>query len=579
VTGPRFHTFGAKVLIVLVGVVALAQLATYLVVSRANRANARELIAQDLVTAAAVFQRVITDRNDILATGATSAAGDYAFKPLFANVAADDATLVSALASIRLRIGADVATFLAIDGATVASTIPVSSGQPTLKRFVTLADADPSPNPRATGYGYIGHELFSFVTVPTRAPDIVGWLVVGFRIDNALARRLKELTSVEVSFADQDAAILATTLSPAVVSALSDAMPMLRTHREMLTLRLAGESSLIATRQLDAGDAQIATLALQYSLTEKLRPALATERLLLYVASGSLALAALISLVFARRLSGPVEALAAHTRVIASGNYSQRIELHRSDELGRLAESFNAMSAGLAERDRVRDLLDKNVSPEVAAQLLRDGSALGGQVREVTIIFVDLRGFTALSEKLPPPELLSLLNRYLDRMSREIERHGGVIDKFIGDAIMALFGAPLAQPDSAGRALAAALAMEGALMELNHELVREGRPALAFGIGVNTAPVVAGNIGSQRRLNYSVIGDGVNIAARLQSLTRVPEYRTNILVSASTLAAARAAQSSDHSLGKALPPARSIGEVSIKGRSEPVAIYALGDTG
>ena len=131
---------------------------------------------------------------------------------------------------------------------------------------------------------------------------------------------------------------------------------------------------------------------------------------------------------------------------------------------------MNAMSAGLAERDRVRDLLDKNVSPEVAAQLLRDGAALGGEEREVTVLFADLRGFTTLSERLSPPELLTLLNRYLDRMSGAIEAHGGVIDKFIGDAIMALFGAPVAQGDAAIRAINAARAMEAALVELNAEL-------------------------------------------------------------------------------------------------------------
>src|SRR5207244_11142995 len=125
-----------------------------------------------------------------------------------------------------------------------------------------------------------------------------------------------------------------------------------------------------------------------------------------------------------------VHRLAAFTRVGASGDYEARLDLGRADELGQLAESFNAMSAGLAERDRVRDLLDKNVSPEVAAQLLRDGATLGGEERELTILFADLRGFTTLSEKLTPPDLLALLNRYLDRMSGAIEAHGGVIDKF-----------------------------------------------------------------------------------------------------------------------------------------------------
>ncbi|MSU49207.1 MAG: adenylate/guanylate cyclase domain-containing protein [Opitutus sp.] len=222
------------------------------------------------------------------------------------------------------------------------------------------------------------------------------------------------------------------------------------------------------------------------------------------------------------------------------------------------------MTASLTERDLVRDLLDKNVSPEVAAQLLRDGATLGGEEREVTVLFADLRGFTTLSEKLPARDLVSLLNRYLDRMSAEIEAQGGVIDKFIGDAIMALFSAPVTQIDAADRAIAAALAMERALVQLNRELAAEGIPPL--GIGVYTARVIAGNIGSQRRLNYSVIGDGVNIASRLQSLTRTAEYRTNVIVSAAALAALRAPEKVT-----ARPP----GSVQVKGRNEPVEIFAV----
>jgi adenylate cyclase len=349
-----------------------------------------------------------------------------------------------------------------------------------------------------------------------------------------------------------------------VAEALPAALPALRTQSGVTTLPLAGGSSMIAANVLPAGRNLSATLALQYSLDEKLGPARELEYLLLFVACGSLVVAAILSGAFARRLSRPVEALAEHTRVIASGDYRTRIELRRSDELGRLAESFNQMSAGLAERDQVRDLLDKNVSPEVAAQLMRDGAALGGEEREVTVLFADLRGFTRLSESLPPREVLVLLNRYLDRMSAEIERHGGVIDKFIGDEIMALFGAPVARGDDADRALAAALGMQSALEQLNQELAAEGRPPLAIGIGINTARVVAGNMGSQRRLNYSVIGDGVNVAARLQTLTRTPEYRAGILVSATTL---------DRAKGNYRT--RPLGSLAVKGRSESVATCVL----
>jgi adenylate cyclase len=562
----RFQGFGTKLLLLFVLVVATAQFATYFIVSRGNLTNARAFIEQDLLNAAGVFQQIVNDTNGILATGASAATSDYAFKPLFAR-ASDPATITSALKSIQLRIKADLVTLLSLEAVPVASTATSQVSDKVLRQLVTQADAVASADPQATGYAYLDGQLYSLVTVPVRAPDIVAWLVVGFRIDNTFAQRLKKQTRIEVTFADQDAHILASTLPEKVAGALSVALPGVRTQAGIVELKLAGESSLVATRTLPAGEKQFATLALQYSLDEKLGPAHQLERLLLFVACGSLVLAALISSTFARQLSRPVEALAEHTKVIAGGDYATRIELRRADELGRLAEAFNQMSTGLAERDQVRDLLDKNVSPEVAAQLMRDGAALGGEEREVTVLFADLRNFTTLSEKLPPRDVLGLLNRYLDRMSAEIERQGGVIDKFIGDEIMALFGAPVARGDDADRALAAALAMQVALAQLNREFAAEGRPPLAIGIGINTARVVAGNMGSHRRLNYSVIGDGVNVAARLQSLTRTPDYRTSIIVSAATLRAARGSYQT-----------RSLGDVRVKGRAEPVALFALDPT-
>jgi adenylate cyclase len=270
----------------------------------------------------------------------------------------------------------------------------------------------------------------------------------------------------------------------------------------------------------------------------------------------------------ARGVSQPLLQLAAHTKVVATGDYTKPIKLPRADEFGQLATAFNQMTAGLAERDRVRDLLGKVVSPEIATQLLRSDLQLGGEEREVTILFCDLRNFTGMSEQMNPIDVLSLLNRYLDRMSTIIERHGGVIDKYIGDAIMALFGAPVSDPAAPGKAIAAAREMARALQGLNRELAAEGRPALAFGIGINTARVVAGNMGSRTRLNYTVIGDGVNLASRLESLTKDPNYDTPIIISEATL--------------RALPnppPVRELGEVQVKGKAAAVKIYALGAKG
>lgn len=529
------RSFRGQLLLVFVPVLALAQLATWFLVGRFNEREARQQIDTSLQQAAQTFRRVVADRNAHLRTGARSAARDHQIRQL---VAGDDpATLASALQSLRGTTDSSVVAILEPGGRVVASAgrgAPESALPP---RLIALAEADESERPSAAGYGYFDGALHSVVLVPVQAgSEVIAWLLIGFRIDREFAAELKLLTGSDLVFLGSDGAALAGTLPASAHAPLASALRATGGHSALREITIDGGASLAVFRPLLTGREPAATLALVYSLDQKLAPARLAGRYLAVVAIGALVVAAALALAFARGLARPVERLAAHTERISAGDYSARVPVDRADELGRLAGAMNAMSAGLAERDRVRDLLDKNVSPEVAARLLRDGAVLGGEEREVTILFADLRGFTTLSERLTPPELLALLNRHLDRMSGAIEAHGGVIDKFIGDAVMALFGAPVAQGDAAARALAASRAMESALAALNTELAAEGRPPLAIGVGINTARVVAGNIGSNRRLNYSVIGDGVNVAARLQALTRVADYRANIILSAATRA-------------------------------------------
>jgi len=203
-------------------------------------------------------------------------------------------------------------------------------------------------------------------------------------------------------------------------------------------------------------------------------------------------------------------------------------------------------------------------SPAIAAELTRRQLTLGGEEKKVTILFSDLRDFTPLSERLKPSELLEVLNAYLTSMSQIVDAHGGVVDKYIGDALMALFGAPLEMPDQASQALDTALEMHAALEELNQRLFSGEEYALRFGIGIHTGTVVAGNIGSPERYNYTVIGDGVNVASRLQTLTRKSDYDTDIIISDETL------RESTKSFRT-----RPLGEVPVKGKQQLVKIHAL----
>ncbi len=173
-----------------------------------------------------------------------------------------------------------------------------------------------------------------------------------------------------------------------------------------------------------------------------------------------------------------------------------------------------------AERRQVITTFKRYVAPEIVSELLKEGSKaleLGGQEREIAVLFVDVRGFTAMSEKLPPTEVVEILNRYLTLISDCILRNGGTLDKFIGDAAMAFWGAPLEQEDYVFRAARAAMDMVEGAEALSCELKRQSKPPVAFGIGIHTGKAVVGNVGSEKRMDYTAIGDTVNTASRLES--------------------------------------------------------------
>lgn len=580
----RLRRFSTRLLILLLGLLFAALAATYIFVSRASFSNAIAHAEANLAIAAGIFDETTRQRIEYLAGSAAVMSGDYAIRQVLQQEVPDRATLGSTLESYTQRVGAPVIALLDAQGRLQASSNPAMENQ-NIGPFRYLSEqAAAADNPVASGFAYLDKALHALVVVPlyAPAPNVLGWFGLAFPIDEAIAQRLKSASQVEVTFVSTEVTgpprVLASTLpadiAQAVAGIAAARMAGLQRNKpspapaaapRAETIELPGDRYVTLFKTQAMLGTHDIMIVLQRALNAELAGARQLEGQILGISLVALAVAAIIAFWIARGVSQPVLQLVAHTRHVAAGDYTRRLELKRSDELGVLATAFNEMSAGLTERDRVRDLLDKNVSPEIAAQLMREGAALGGEEREATILFADLRGFTTMSEKLRPQELLALLNRYLDRMSTEIERQGGVIDKFIGDAIMALFGAPVVQGDAAERAIAAALGMERALTQLNAELVAEGRPPLGMGIGINTARVVAGNIGSHRRLNYSVIGDGVNVASRLQSETRKAEFHANIITSAATVAAIRTK----------ICALRPLGSVQVKGRAEPVEIFAV----
>jgi len=219
-----------------------------------------------------------------------------------------------------------------------------------------------------------------------------------------------------------------------------------------------------------------------------------------------------------------------------------------------------AIAAALAsaERAQVVQVFGRWVDPEVAHEALSaDG---GAEIREVTVLFTDLRGFTALTERMAPDAVLELLNDHYAAIVPVVHEHGGTVNKFIGDAVMATFGAPIRHDDHAARAVRAARAMLRATDVLNEASRRVGKPVLVMGVGVATGPVVLGRLGAANRVEYAVIGDAVNVASRLEGLNK--ELGTSLLIADSTRAA----------LGDAVT-LKAMGEVTLRGKALPVAVF------
>ncbi|MGE3513291.1 MAG: adenylate/guanylate cyclase domain-containing protein, partial [Vicinamibacterales bacterium] len=223
------------------------------------------------------------------------------------------------------------------------------------------------------------------------------------------------------------------------------------------------------------------------------------------------------------------------------------------------------------ERRKVSRLFGQYVSKDVYEQLLADPSRarLGGQRREMTVLFSDVRGFTSLTEQGEPEAIVATLNEYFTRMVDLVFLHQGTLDKFVGDMVMALFGAPLDDPNHADHAVEAALDMVTELERLNARWKAEGRPGLDIGIGINTGSMIAGNVGSDAIMSYTVIGDAVNLGSRLESLNR--QYGTRIIISDAT----RRQLKGRYRL-------RALGDALVKGKSHAVAIFEvigrMGDT-
>lgn len=226
-----------------------------------------------------------------------------------------------------------------------------------------------------------------------------------------------------------------------------------------------------------------------------------------------IAVGLLASSLAARATAAPIDAVTRALERVERGDLETQVAVYDSTQIGKLQQGFNDMVRGLAERERIRRAFGTYVDPEIGERILQEGARLDGEEVDVTVMFVDVRGFTAFAERTPAPEVVHALNALYEKIVPVVQAHEGRVDKFIGDGLMAVFGAPRRLEDHASQALRAAVEIA--------ELTGPGSGVMPIGIGLNSGMVVAGNIGGAGRLEYGVIGDTVNVAARVEQATRV----------------------------------------------------------
>lgn len=250
-----------------------------------------------------------------------------------------------------------------------------------------------------------------------------------------------------------------------------------------------------------------------YSLAGALQTQQELRFRILAFSAAAVLCALMLSLLISHSLSTPLRELVSGTAAVRRGELQVRVPVRSRDEVGELASSFNEMAEGLAQKEMYRTVLNMVADEKVAQALVNGQLALGGELREISVLFCDIRGFTALTENMPPEEVIEMLNEHMTALTRVVKEHNGVLDKFVGDLLMAIFGAPVSHENDTLNAARCALR----LIQERDQLNTVSRHQLKVGIGIATGKVVAGCMGSSDRLNYTVLGERVNLASRLCS--------------------------------------------------------------
>ncbi len=556
-----FIAFSSLIIAVLLATIGFTQV----VVSR----EIERTLDRDLLTTGEVFEGLLKERGARLETNSILLASDFALKSAVAThfdpATYEPETLASAAQSWQERIGVDLFWITDELGTVLVASSEKDRRGEELEEVSPLKEAIETEEPVA-GIAELDGQLFQLVAVPVFAPDVIGFLLLGEAVDDRFAGRLKRSTGTDVSFLTQDRVFA----SSWAADRRGRVIPSPETRSALLRIRTRTTSPFTAEDERFQSLIVPVTSQLpkplfalmQRSYDEALAPLRALRQRIVIIGTAGLLGALLIGVGLAGGIIAPLQELVAGMREVLRGNLQYRSRIERRDELGFIAKSFNEMIDGLEERELIRDTFGRFVSHDVAEAVLTGRVPLQGERRDVSILFQDIRGFTSLSERLDPAVLLRLLNQFFTEVVAAVEAEGGVVKQFLGDGVMALFGAPQPHVDHAERAVRAALGIASRLQGLNETLEKQGLGPLEIGVGVHSGPVVAGLIGPDNRIEYGVVGDPVNLAARIEALTR--EMQATILVS--------------REIAAQLGPTFTLGRTAtmlVKGKSQPVEVIEV----
>ncbi|MGE0821707.1 MAG: adenylate/guanylate cyclase domain-containing protein [Candidatus Binatia bacterium] len=493
------------------------------------------VLTRELLVTNQVFQRLMSVRAEHLLAEAELLGSDFALKQVL--VTYDPATLKSVAQNYRNRMGVDLLWITDERGIVLADSRGKLASGTALTSVPPLAAALTAEKPVAL-ISEVNEELIQFMVVPILGPKVIGFLLMGANIGNETARQLQAETGSAVSFLTTDR-LFASSWPPTGQSLLTPTQPPVTSIFQQrpetpVLLTLQGERFLSLLVPVQAQLPVPLYALVQRSYDEAIAPLVILRWQIAGVGLAALLGALILGGGLATGITAPIQGLVQSMQRVLQGDFQQRLAVKREDEIGFLAHSFNAMVEGLEEREHLKDMFGRFVSREVASAVLNGRVPLAGELREVSILFQDIRGFTTISERTAPEVLVRMLNQFFTEMVAAVEAEGGVVRQFTGDGVMALFGAPEAYEDAPARAVRAALDMVKRLSALNTRLREQHLPELRIGVGIHSGEVVAGLIGPDERFEYSVVGDPVNVASRIEGLTK--ELQSPIVISEATAA-------------------------------------------